>query len=717
MRGARFVLLAVAVLGSPIGLAGGGDRADQAATDERGKAESLPGIIPDPRPIAGSRRWQVETRAPRSFLWSVAWHPAGGLIACGSSERRIRVYDARSMKLVGLELGGGRPLRWSSDGKWLASGGGDGRVLSTDGRLEARIATCDWGDNTISWSPDSKRLAYVDAGRSVAFWSPEGGEVPRLAAAPGQVSSVAWSPDGKRLALRSGEHLAIMGLDGVAGPAFACRGYSSCVAWSPDGKWLAFGSDGGTVRIAAADGSRETTVGGHDMIHSVTWSPDGTRLAAAGQDGKVRIWTRDGRAQGEFPGEMSVAWSPDGQRLIAVAPGQGGVGIWEVTGEQVASIDPHIQWVQSLVLHPDGDRLAAGTWGTVHFLDFHGNAGRVLQGPFGWASRLGWSSDGERLAAACEDGSVRLWDRGGDPVATCTGHTESVQALAWSPDGKLAASGSLDNSVRIWTRDGAAGPVIRDHADWVRAIAWSPDSHWLATGSYDRTIRLWRPDGSAGFAMTQNAIERVAWSPDGKWLASRGRNDKIHFMKADGSLGPSLDCGGSQGSSAMAWSPNGKWLAAAAAGGVRLWGADGTAGPILPAGRFNTIAWTADGQWIAGAGEDEIRVWDVDGTARFNRPQLDFMGGGPLAWSPDAKRLAVGDTFNRVRLWDLARDDEMVFVLLHGGTSVTFSKHGRLIGGDRKAAEDELVYLVEKEEGGADLLSLSQFEALRGPEK
>src|SRR5262249_5651351 len=106
---------------------------------------------------------------------------------------------------------------------------------------------------------------------------------------------------------------------------------------------------------------------------------------------------------------------------------------------------------------------------------------------------LAFSPDGQTVASAGYDHSVKLWDASrGREVRTLRGHTDKVCGVAYSVDGLIVASTGSDGNIIIW--DAATGQdvlTLRGHDDLVSSVAFSPDGHALASASWDRTVKIW----------------------------------------------------------------------------------------------------------------------------------------------------------------------------------------------------------------------------------
>ncbi|MDV2997331.1 MAG: Tol-Pal system protein TolB [Chroococcidiopsis sp. SAG 2025] len=95
-----------------------------------------------------------------------------------------------------------------------------------------------------------------------------------------------------------------------------------------------------------------------------------------------------------------------------------------------------------------------------------------------------------------------------------------------------------------------------------------------------------------------------------------------------------------------------------------------------------SVAYSPDGKTIAsGSRDNTIKLWDV---ARGNQiTTLSGHGGSvtSLAYSPDGKTIASGSVDNTIKLWDVARGNQITTLSGHGGsvTSLAYSPDGKTI--------------------------------------
>ena len=383
---------------------------------------------------------------------------------------------------------------------------------------------------------------------------------------------------------------------------------------------------------------------------------------------------------------------------------------------EARTLEGHAGPVTSVAFSPDGQHLAsASDDNTVKIWDSAtGKELFSLQGHAGPVTSVTFSPDGQRLASGSADKTVKIWDSAtGKELFSLQGHAGPVTSVAFSPDGQRLASASEDNTVKIW--DSATRKELfslQGHAGPVTSVAFSPDGQRLASGSADKTVKIW--DGATGkelFSLEGHSDEvlSVAFSPDGQRLASGGEDNTVKIW--DSATGTELLSLGESSNwvRSVAFSPDGQRVAAASFDwSVKTW--DSGTGRLLSvlkghAEGVSSVAFSPDGQRLISGSEDKtVKIWDsATGTELFS-PDSHADEVTSVAFSPDGQYLASGSEDKTVKIWDSASGKELFSLKGHAGpvTSVAFSPDGQRLA---SGSEDKTVKVWDSTTG-KELFSL-----------
>lgn len=144
----------------------------------------------------------------------------------------------------------------------------------------------------------------------------------------------------------------------------------------------------------------------------------------------------------------------------------------------------------------------------------------------------------QRLAVACDDGTVKFWSipAGGlteptnTPDSELVAHADKIYLIKFHPCAKdVLLTASYDMTMKIWNVNDTQKERIclTGHTDQIFSFAWSPCGQYGATVCRDGKVRVYNPRKStepiqegAGPSGTRGA--RIVWAIEGEYLVVTG---------------------------------------------------------------------------------------------------------------------------------------------------------------------------------------------------
>ena len=243
--------------------------------------------------------------------------------------------------------------------------------------------------------------------------------------------------------------------------------------------------------------------------------------------------------------------------------------------------------VESAEFSPNGRYIVSGTKFDYSVIMWRTSDGQEIWRKYAdqEIERVGWSSDGQYVAACSEDRLVTVYAAETGEVLKTLPHTEGIDGLTWSNHGAILVSGEeetkgADGSKQGWIRffkmpsgeevkkinfggtinelffsnddqyllaaghgavkvyEVASGKLLQtltpDYYFKFVTASFSPDAKHIIAGGFKGTMFLWEWQSGKllrEFNHTSKKVESVSWHPNGRYIAMTGHEPHIRVYR------------------------------------------------------------------------------------------------------------------------------------------------------------------------------------------
>ena len=556
-----------------------------------------------------------------------------------------------------------------------------------------------WTANELHFAPNGKGLYSVHRSGVLHWQQKDGKWKSEMLVEPNGEWKVdpCLTQDGRLVAYAAGQTLTVLDTETEVELAnFKLPFRVHRIAMSPQGKWVAAAYDEPTqpgaepiTKIGVVDlESKKRVAVVEPRLHylrSLAFSSDGNFLACGCMHGVAVYNAPNFHSVSRSSGDMvtgTIAFRPGTTTLAIPSHQESLVKLIDVqsTGRS-ETVKPGGSAPYFIQFSGNGRFLATANSKDVNVWDLASGAEVfACDGHNGGVTGICFSPDGKRLYSTGKDATIRIWDaETGVQQQSFRGFAGIGQCIAVSPDGTLIATGDYTaGTVQVW--DVTSGEVLaavqEPFGARLHGVAFSPDGRYLAAGSATRGLRIFNISHEVDtvellpteFRLRDlTDVGHLCFSPNSKLFAWTTNFGEIHVWDLEEDV--ELPSPGKVYAriQSLAFLPDSQRLAFLDPKfNVVLWDVfEGKRVSQFPANRKANdsqarsyslhITASPDGRFLATSAVTSraANVWDTK-TGKLILPLPESSGTiWCMAFTADAKKLAVSRSNGKLRIWNL----------------------------------------------------------------
>lgn len=286
----------------------------------------------------------------------------------------------------------------------------------------------------------------------------------------------------------------------------------------------------------------------------------------------------------------------------------------------------------------------------------------VLPNNPGTVWSVDFSPSGEKLAAAIEDGSVRIWNIADQELLkSFNAHRGIVWMVAYHPSRNLVITSGDDSTIKLW--DAETFELVKQWkaTSAVRGVAFSPDGTRVVAGDRDGILYVFDIDTGEEIATQTHpgSILGVDYSHDGKLIATVGSDKTVRIFDAETLTQRNSMVGHEGPIYGVKFAPQGSLLASVGWNkNVRVWNTETGAEVMNLVGSEGDVwgvSFCSDAtHLVTGEQEGAARVWEL----ASGKPVATLRGHSSAVHNVSldqfAHRIATSSRDGSIRVWDMS---------------------------------------------------------------